>query len=245
MNVTVLIENRMKSSKLVRCVRAWLWLGLIGVACGESTVTTSSETNWFQACVSSDDCRDGSCRCGVCTTTCEDDATCHSVDNGVCALGDSPGYAAQCGATAPGEGVCLPGCDSASTCGSGRECTDGVCVVAENPGSGGSSSTNGNNGGSAGGEGEPCPQNPRAQCAVDCSDGLYECGAVGSLFDEAGCVRLGCDDDADCGEGRRCFGIGPGDDPEVCGTLFRCTQEERGCVCGGGADCYPGYCVPR
>lgn len=234
----------MKLHRLVRYIRGWLSLGLVGAACGESTVTTSSETNWFQACVSSDDCLDeGSCRCGVCTTTCEDDATCQP-ENGVCALADSPGFAAQCGSEAPGEGICLPGCESDSTCGDDRTCTDGVCVAADISGSGGASSTTGNTGGGAGGEGEPCPQNPRAQCAFDCATSSSDCGTETSSFDENGCARRVCRSDADCGSDERCFGVGAGE-PELCISMFTCTQEERGCVCGGGADCYPGYCVPR
>lgn len=234
----------MKFGRLVRCVRAWLLLGVVGAACGESTATISSETNWFRTCKSSDDCREGSCRCGVCTTTCEDDATCQRVGDGVCALMDSPGYAAQCGAEALDEGVCLQGCDSESACGAGRTCTDGVCVDADKSGSGGSSSTTGTTEGGAGSGGEPCPRNSRAECAVDCAQSSSDCGTETSNFDASGCARVVCRTDADCESDERCFGLGTGE-PELCISMFTCTQEESDCVCGGGGECYPGYCVPR
>lgn len=237
----------MKLSKLRRRARAWLLLGFVGFACGQSTVTTSSETNWFTACARSEDCREGSCQCGVCTIACDDNASCDIAEKGVCALADSPGHAAQCGAEASNEGVCLPGCDSDSNCSAGQVCTDGVCVAEDETGTGGSTSTTtGSPDGGAGGEDDPCPQNPRAHCAMDCSGSQSDCGAETSSLDENGCARLVCMSDADCGSGERCFGVGVGE-PELCISMFTCMEDEQagGCVCGGGGDCYPGYCVPR
>lgn len=238
-------------SQLRRGVGVCVLLGVLASACGETAATVDTETNWFRECANSDECSSGSCRCGVCTLTCESDASCASLANATCALAESPGHDTQCGAGVETESICLPRCDGESSCELGEVCSVGVCTKIDDPGSGGSGG--GSTGAAAGGTGgtggtgdpvEPCPQNPRAACAVDCSDvESFDCGAVGSWWDADGCIREGCYTDGDCGLGRRCFGIGPGE-PEICATLFTCYEDEAGCNCGGGAACWPGYCVP-
>ena len=104
-----------------RCARAWLalgmlGLGMLGLACGETAAKTSSETNWFRSCASSDECDSGSCRCGVCTLECENDGSCASLANATCALAESPGHDTQCGAGVETEGICLPRCDPLHPC---------------------------------------------------------------------------------------------------------------------------------
>ena len=96
-----------------------------------------------------------------------------------------------------------------------------------------------------GGQQDPCPENPHAECAVDCDDDTYECGTETSTFDARGCPRDACYVDGDCERDQRCFGIGT-DDPEFCIPPTTCLPgEEVPCSCSTGASCLPGYCVPR
>ncbi|MCB9622823.1 MAG: hypothetical protein H6721_17355 [Sandaracinus sp.] len=96
-----------------------LLLGLFLLACGPNT--GDSNTNWLVRCDRDAQCgEDALCLCGVCTTSCTDDAACRALDpDGVCL----PPEARSCGGDVP---LCVPSC--ALGCDVGQVCRDDVCV---------------------------------------------------------------------------------------------------------------------
>ena len=134
------------------------------------------------------------------------------------------------------------GSSEASAETSSATATGSTTATGSNTGSTGDAAT-GTSG--TGGPADPCPENPHADCAIDCSIEGVECGTETSTFDARGCPRDACYADGDCESGQRCFGIGTGD-PEFCIPPTTCLPgEEVRCSCGTAGACYPGYCVPR
>jgi len=135
------------------------------------------------------------------------------------------------------------GSDAGSTTGSDAGSTTGSDAGSTGGSGGGSTGDAAGGTSSGGGQGDPCPENPHAECAFDCSQDGIECGTETSVFDARGCPRDACYVDADCEDGQRCFGVGP-DDPTFCIPPTTCLAEDLRCSCSTGASCLPGYCVP-
>jgi len=119
----------MKRSKL----RTALFVALsvmVPLACGVTSGSSGSNTNWLKTCTDDSDCADEfSCLCGVCTSACEVEADACSQAAAQCAdlaeLGCVPEDDRD-------EGACLPGCSDDDECegfGSGLACESGVCVA--------------------------------------------------------------------------------------------------------------------
>lgn len=93
-----------------------LALSLFG-ACGKATSTPAlgGESHWMQHCggpeddVDADGCGPGlTCSCGICTTTCSDDASCiGGLEDAACAEPASSPDTSSCGSEAP-QRLCVP-----------------------------------------------------------------------------------------------------------------------------------------
>jgi hypothetical protein len=91
-----------------RLVRVAAGACLIAAACSPSSgPQVGSQTNWFRACDSTNECGQLECICGVCTSPCSSDADCSGSPGATCAPLDAPGTVDQCGAVAP-RPICLP-----------------------------------------------------------------------------------------------------------------------------------------
>lgn len=119
--------------------RALSWASVIALvvaaACGDDDASpkTGSNSNWLVTCVDESDCaRGGTCLCGACSRGCNDDLDCDSLEGAVCSTADDGAKSAQCGASEPERGLCLPACEPGS-CAEGRSCVAGACVIAELP----------------------------------------------------------------------------------------------------------------
>lgn len=103
----------------MRALRLLFVLAHALVACGPNT--GDSNTNWLVSCERDAECGpDAFCLCGVCTTTCADDATCRSLETDAVCLEPAQ---RSCGGGAP---ICLPSC--AMGCDLGLVCRDDACV---------------------------------------------------------------------------------------------------------------------
>lgn len=85
-------------------------------------------------------------------------------------------------------------------------------------------------------------ENPMHACSgpVDCGE---NCGALDSMFDEDGCVRVACGVDQACGDGEFCYR--PSDYGGCQSSDLGCTESEGVCGCGLDPDCGGAYCVPE
>ncbi len=93
-----------------------------------------SQTNWLKSCQISADCGVLSCVCGVCTQTCETDASCTQTKGASCIKASDPGVVTQCGATPPeAAGICMPRCEAGS-CPQNQTCAAGLCTPIADPG---------------------------------------------------------------------------------------------------------------
>lgn len=62
--------------------RAALLLLVLPSACGETSVSTDTRTNWLTSCSEDDDCSAGlSCLCGVCTQACSSSSACRDLSS--------------------------------------------------------------------------------------------------------------------------------------------------------------------
>jgi hypothetical protein len=92
-----------------------------------------SETNWLGNCETTGACLQGTCLCGVCTTTCSNAADCGETPAALCATPDGLVYQATCGeASAVSGGVCVQACESDGDCEDAMICVVGACVNAPN-----------------------------------------------------------------------------------------------------------------
>jgi hypothetical protein len=79
--------------------------------CAKSTQPLPNKnTNWLEHCESDDECGEAlECRCGVCTVTCERDATCDMDDHrALCWHESSDELADQCDAPLSTDAICVP-----------------------------------------------------------------------------------------------------------------------------------------
>lgn len=105
---------------------ALLFFGLVSACAPTDGPKVGSQTNWFVACESSNQCGALACLCGVCTLPCSTDTSCVDAPAARCL---SPQQSsAQCTDEVLSSSICFPSCTSDS-CGAGRTCTAGVCVT--------------------------------------------------------------------------------------------------------------------
>ncbi|MBV1859444.1 MAG: hypothetical protein KUG77_13610 [Nannocystaceae bacterium] len=84
-------------------------------------------------------------------------------------------------------------------------------------------------------------ENPLHGCdgPVDCGE---NCGALDSMFDEDGCVRVACGEGDTCGDGELCYR--PMDYGGCQSSDLSCSEFDGVCGCGSLPDCGGAYCVP-
>ncbi|MGH1342678.1 MAG: hypothetical protein ACRBN8_14050 [Nannocystales bacterium] len=85
-------------------------------------------------------------------------------------------------------------------------------------------------------------ENPQHGCQgpADCGD---NCGALDSMFDENGCVRVACGANDPCSDGEFCYR--PSDYGGCQSSDLSCTEFDGACSCGLDPDCGGAYCVPE
>lgn len=134
---------------------------------------------------------------------------------------------------------------SASASGSAGSTSNGMTTVASSS-TGGASETATEGSSESGmlldvGEVGFC-ENPAHGCEgpVDCGE---NCGALDSMFDEDGCVRVACGVGEACGEGEFCYR--PMDYGGCQSSDVSCSESEGVCGCGLDPDCGGAYCVPE
>src|SRR5687768_1463415 len=79
--------------------------------CAKSTAPEPNKnTNWLERCETDDECGEAlACRCGICTVTCERDATCEVDDRrALCWHEGSDELAEQCNAPVSMTAICIP-----------------------------------------------------------------------------------------------------------------------------------------
>ncbi|MCY0992589.1 hypothetical protein OV203_35950 [Nannocystis sp. ILAH1] len=79
-------------------------------------------------------------------------------------------------------------------------------------------------------EGLPCT------APIDCTD--FPCGTYISGYDEHGCPRRPCEDDAECAADEECRN-------SVYEGLAECVEQDGVCSCAPGMNFEPGVCVPK
>lgn len=233
--------------------RRWVFLvslGLSALGCSaesKSDPVTSSQTHWLKHCEKASDCSgDFSCSCGVCTSSCDDNASCSDLGSrAVCAPTDG---VAACGNSAPSN-ICVQSCGEDDECGAKTMCVDGACVpLAEGEDAGGS---------------EPPPPPPGVQCSdyvgcdveTRCADGLscYSfagCGGGICIDGEEACT-LSCPEDADCVSldsypaQLSCEGIVPAipGDPMTGEPAPEGLNCDEYCACNADTPCAEGDCI--
>lgn len=85
-------------------------------------------------------------------------------------------------------------------------------------------------------------ENPQHGCSgpVDCGE---SCGALDSMFDENGCVRVACGLGEACEDGEFCYR--PDDYGGCQSSDLSCSELDGVCGCGSLPDCGGAYCVPE
>ncbi len=85
-------------------------------------------------------------------------------------------------------------------------------------------------------------ENPAHGCAgpVDCGE---NCGALDSMFDDDGCVRVACGVGQACDDGDFCYR--PQDYGGCQSSDLTCSEFDGTCGCGLDPDCGGAYCVPE
>lgn len=108
------------------CIGVLAWIGAVLAGCSpDEGPQTGSQTNWLRACSTSTECGSEACHCGLCTRSCEVDATCR--DGLTCVAADDPGAMALCGGVQTlSSGLCLARCGN-DVCAAGQACVAGVC----------------------------------------------------------------------------------------------------------------------
>ena len=123
---------------MLRMLSLWIVSSTL-IACAVSEPKPSGhggETNWLIVCEGNADCDQGSCLCGVCTTTCESSDDCAAGFEGSCVATESAPANALCrSAVEIPSSLCLPSCANDMTCGEGFDCLDSVCITVAGPGS--------------------------------------------------------------------------------------------------------------
>jgi glucuronoarabinoxylan endo-1,4-beta-xylanase len=101
---------------------------LLLVACDPSSgPRTGSQTNWLRACRVDTECDELRCLCGVCTRSCDAEASCEDLAGASCIPAEDPGAIALCSGNRPSSpGLCLPRCEP-EACADGAACVAGVC----------------------------------------------------------------------------------------------------------------------
>lgn len=123
-------------------------------------------------------------------------------------------------------------------------------VLGDNPAdgssgsSGGASSESGGESSESGGPTTGGPagcDNPAFTCSVPVDCEQWQCGALGSPFDAAGCLRPRCVDEP-CGADEICYSVGEGD----CGALdvIGCGDVDGACSCEFSPRCGGNHCIP-
>jgi hypothetical protein len=109
-------------------------VGSLATACGpDNGPQTGSQTSWVRACQIDAECGDLRCLCGLCTRSCDAEATCVGLPGSACVSAADPGSIALCsGQSPPSVGLCLPTCGSAA-CTNGQMCVAGVCSPLPEP----------------------------------------------------------------------------------------------------------------
>ena len=124
-------ESRRKLTSIVRA--ALIVAAMLGGCDGqvrEDGTGIGSETNWLGNCQSTGACVEGTCLCGVCTTTCSSATDCGGAPVVLCATPNDLVYQATCGeASAVSGGVCVQACESDDDCDEAMICVAGACVT--------------------------------------------------------------------------------------------------------------------
>ncbi len=115
--------------------KAFSWSALCAAflavtSCGGGSPQVGSQTNWLRACDTSADCGKLTCVCGVCTSTCTEDADCSGLGKAECASPSNDGAIAACGGKKPSSGMCMVSCDGDAACPAGSLCVAGACAPA-------------------------------------------------------------------------------------------------------------------
>jgi hypothetical protein len=157
-------------SRLATACGLLLALCLSMLACGKalSNTGTDSATHWLQRCTSDAECGSLECLCGVCTTACNEPASCPNSTIARC----EPAREAGCSSAEP---VCSAECQTDSDCSavrSGLVCTSNRCSTPEAAPGGG---------GSGGAGADECSALP--QCDFLCPDGTI------NPVDDNGCTH--------------------------------------------------------
>lgn len=193
-------------------------------SCGKTDPAGGNgETHFLSSCTES--CGEGlACLCGVCTIACESESAC-TVPGSTCL--DSPLSCTEAERTCDAECTDDAGC---TALGSGYRCVDGRCRAGEpkpDP------------------EPEPpeddfahCALAPATTCSREAFCELVNCGGI--QFDEQGCARTPCENDADCASDEICL-------PLSSSHTGRCEPAADGtCDCSGGLAVVSGaFCSPR
>ncbi len=84
-----------------------------------------------------------------------------------------------------------------------------------------------------------CALPPNSSCSRATFCGPSGCGGKDSSFDANGCRRPGCQEDADCGSGQRCYDTGAGNpiNAPCAATEYACCPDGDGCYCTAQLDC--------
>ncbi len=115
--------------------RHLLFAALLSCAChgGSPGPSAGSNSNWLQRCETNTTCATHtSCECGGCTRGCTKDSECAGLADARCVLDGDAALRSMCGESSGRTGLCLPACEAGS-CGAGRVCVLGACVLAPLP----------------------------------------------------------------------------------------------------------------
>lgn len=107
---------------------------LLGASCEpDGEPRAGSQTNWLRACDRDAQCgNEMMCDCGVCTRSCDAQASCDDLSGATCIPSSDTGAIGICGGRAPANGLCLPRCAD-QICADGQTCISGVCSVLPTP----------------------------------------------------------------------------------------------------------------
>ncbi len=214
-------------------------LAICGCSYASHSPSFEGETHWLKTCEDGSVCgANGTCICGVCTTSCKDDADCASHDpDAVCANSLFTSLADGCS----GEDIslvtnlCVLPCGRDADCSvddASLICASDLCVdvdhdlAKEQPL-------------------ESCPDNPDFQCTDETPREIVTDEAY---LDENGCLLRRCEEDGDCLEGESCYVSARYADCYF--PLWQCEDYEIGDGCGCATldydipvACEAGYCM--